>query len=157
LRTKFDWINYNPKIDIIREVLGKKCAFRKYLENMPESDELYSLSDRDGKILIVHMKINKNFNFINSKGNLLKGIKCEGKDFKEYTLSINQVEEKIKKENPKALVFSSPLLTCTKFWGLNEGACIANIFEEVYAKKLGFEIKREEKNNSNGFNVINPN
>ncbi len=156
LRTKFDWISYNPQTEVMREVLEKKCAFRNYLESMPESDELYSLMNLNGKTFVVHMKINKNFNFIDSKGNLSKGIRCEGQGVKEYNLPINQVEEKIKKENSKALIFSSPLLTCTKFWGLKEGACIANIFEEVYAEKLGFKTKRE-KNNSNGFNIINPN
>lgn len=144
LRTKLPWINYNLKTNLISEIQKEDCLFKKHLREMPLTNELYSLYEIYGKTFAVHLKINDEINFVGDAG-LIPGIKSEGRGTQEYKLPIEEVEEKLKTEHPEALVFRAPLLTCTFYYGPKYGSCLGNIFEEVYAEKLGFDPTRIRK------------
>jgi hypothetical protein len=129
-RTKLDWIEYDPASKVLKEIDGAPCPAKKYLESLPASNELYSVLEYMGRVLVVRMKIDRN---------LETGvIQCHSVDGeKSYALPIEQVENIIRNESPGVPIVREPLKFCNVSDDKKPWACLAHIFETTYADKNG--------------------
>ena len=140
-RTDYDWIKYNPKSEVLREIMGKPCQARLLLESMPESNELYAVSEHYGNVKVVHMRI------ATEEREGLVGLQCRPVgEVQCYNGKTSEgVEKMLKEQHPNALVVREPLAYCSQGSSSRPFSCLAVIFEEVYARKIGFPVEEAMK------------
>lgn len=129
-----DWINYNPETNVIREK-DEPCYAQRCLEQMPLGEDLYSLTEWNGKIRVIHMKLTKNV-IAMSPGCLIAGLKCVGAGSEFYDDDIQSLERQLQESHPDALVIRQPLKYCSVGNEIKPYACLARIFEQTYVNKL---------------------
>lgn len=140
-RTDYDWVEYDPKSEVLREIRGKPCQARVLLESMPESNELYAVHEYYGNVEVVHMRI------ATEEGERLVGLQCKPVGEVGYYTgkTLEEVEKMLKKQHPNTLVVREPLAYCAFGSSSRPFSCLAVIFEEVYARKIGFPIEEAMK------------
>lgn len=137
----YEWVEYDKPTQALREKTGVPCEPEKIFENLPLTDEAFAISDfGPNEVKTVHMKIKETYSVPNSTGGL-KGVICEGQGRKFYeNAKIEEIEEKLRKSYPNALIVREPFAYCSHGCKAKPFSCIAVKFERAYARKKGMEV-----------------
>lgn len=141
-RIDLDWIEYDAATQTVRERQGFACAAQNYLQSRPPSNELYALREYKGQVEVIHMRIDESRIFVGPE-NIKIGAQCVGHGKQFFDTPIADVEAKLRAEHPNALVLQEPLTYCSISTESKPWACLAHLFELIYAKKRGLPVEME--------------
>jgi len=146
LRTKFDWISYNSKTNILKELQYKPCGIKKFLSGKKPKKEIYSLIQDGKKIKINCSKI---MEIPSNEGGRERNFMC----YNEVVCcidTIKKVRENILSSDKDALIVEEPLICCSGSIA-NLPPCISDIFLRDYLEKLHLKVEKSEDYKINKF------
>jgi len=139
LITRFDWIKYDSKTNLLEERLDQLCGIKKLLLGKKPKDEIYSISENGDKIKVNYLRIKE----YPSDTGVGRNFICEGNS-SSYEGSKGSLLKIILSKDNDALIVEEPLIGCS---GRNADLplCISNIFLKDYVKKLNLKIDEGNK------------
>jgi hypothetical protein len=139
-RTNCEWVEYDPKTQVLREKPGAKCTARKQLEAafaFHPFKEVYAVSpmpfEESPFTHVVHLELKDQAHRIGQYQ--LEGIRCEGEGT-DLPLPLEKAETQLKEMHPEAVVLRQPLMYCNQLSPNKPFSCIACHFEKAYAEKV---------------------
>jgi len=134
-RLDLDWLTFDSYDNILTEVKSKPCPAYQALDSLPPAKDLYALTSIEGKTYAAHLNLEESEEDSTATSTVRVNLKCICTRNLKYDDSIDNVEKMLHDTHPDALVIREPLRYCTCGSESKPSACLAVMYERMYAKK----------------------